>query len=103
MAWSTYLGEQGVQAVHFLLLLDIGVVLSDTLQGQLLHKIDLIWIVHVLLDEGVHSAWKSGRVQEDLSVLWQIRDDRVEHVLEVLRQELVGLVHDKHAALVHDG
>ena len=88
--------------MNFLLLLDVRVILGDTLQGQLLHKIDLIRIVHVLLDEGIHSAWEGSGVQEDLSVLWQVGDDRVEHVLEVLRQELVGLVHDKHAALVHD-
>lgn len=99
----TNLGEQSVQAVHFLLLLDVGVVLGYALEGELLHQVDLVRVVHVLLDELVDSAWKGSRIQEDLSVLWQEADDVVEHVLEVLGQELVGLVHDEHAALVHDG
>lgn len=100
---STNLGEQRVQAVDLLLLLDVGVVLGDALEGELLHQIDLVWVVHVLLDELVNSAWKGSRVQEDLSVLWQEADDVVEHVLKVLGQELVGLVHHEHTALVHDG
>ena len=98
-----YLREESVQAVDLLLLLDIRIVLSDTLKSELLHQIDLIRVVHVLLDKLVDSAWESSRVEKDLSVGREIRDDRVEHVLEVLGEELVGLVHDEHGARVHDG
>ena len=98
-----YFGEQRVQAVNFLLLLNIGIVLGDTLERELLHQIDLVRVVHVSLDELIHCARKGGRVQQDLSVVGQVANDRVEHVLEVLRQQLVRLVHHQHAALVHDG
>lgn len=97
------LREESVQAVDLLLLLDIRIVLSDTLKSELLHQIDLIRVVHVLLDELVDGARESSRVEKDLSVGREIGDDRVEHVLEVLGEELVGLVHDEHGARVHDG
>jgi len=88
--------------VDLLLLLDVGVVLSNTLEGQLLHKVNLVGIVHVLFDESVDGAGEGSRVEQNLSVRRQVGDDRVEHILEVLRQEFVGLVHDEHAALVHN-
>ena len=54
-------------------------------------------------DKLVDRARKRGRVQENLSVGRQEANDGVEHVLKVLRQQLVRLVHDQHATLVHDG
>ena len=101
--FKSHLGEESVQAVDFLLLLHVGVVLGDTLERELLHQVDLVRVVHVLLDELVDGARKGGRVEQDLTVGRQEADHVVEHVLEVLREELVGLVHHEHAALVHDG
>lgn len=66
------LREESVQTVDLLLLLDIRIVLSDTLKSELLHQIDLIRVVHVLLDKLVDSAWESSRVEKDLSVGWEI-------------------------------
>lgn len=43
-----YPGEQRVQTVDFLPLGDVGVVLGDALQGQLLHQVDLIGLLKVL-------------------------------------------------------
>lgn len=99
----TNLWEKSIQAVDLLFLLHVGIVLCDTLQGQLLHQINLIRIVHMPLDELIDRARKRGRVQKDLTIRWQIRDDIVEHVLEVLRQQLVRLVHNEHRTVVHDG
>lgn len=89
--------------MDLLLLLDIGIVLGDTLESELLHQIDLVRIVHVSLDKLVNSTRKRGRVEENLTIGRQVGDDRVEHVLEVLGEELVSLVHDEHRARVHDG
>lgn len=44
----SYPGEQSVEAVDFLPLCDVGVVLSNALQGQLLHQVDLLGFLKVL-------------------------------------------------------
>jgi len=43
-----YPGEQRVEAVDFLPLRDVGVVLSDALQSQLLHQVDLVGLLEML-------------------------------------------------------
>lgn len=45
---TLYPGEQRVEAVHFLPLGDVGVVLSNALQCQLLHQVYLIGFLKVL-------------------------------------------------------
>lgn len=39
---TAYPGKQRVEAVHFLTLSYIGIVLGNSLQGQLLHQINLV-------------------------------------------------------------
>ena len=51
------LGEEGIQAVNFLFFSNKGIVLGHTLQGQLLHKVDLTGRFHMLL----HEYLKIGR------------------------------------------
>jgi hypothetical protein len=55
------LGEQRVQTVDLLFLLEISVVLSHTFQGQLIHQIDELWVWHVFLLEGFDALRVSGR------------------------------------------
>lgn len=57
-----YLGEEGVEAVDLLPLLDEGVVLRDTAQGQLLHQVDLVRVVDeaVLTRQKTQSHMKRG-------------------------------------------
>jgi len=45
--------------------------LCDTLQGQLLHQIDNIWLAQKLVSEVLHCHWECCRVQQDLLVLRQ--------------------------------
>jgi hypothetical protein len=45
--------------------------LCDTLQGQLLHQIDNIWLAQKLVSEMLHCHWERCRVQQDLLVLRQ--------------------------------
>lgn len=55
-----YPGEQRVEAVDFLPLRDIGVVLSDALQSQLLHQVDLVGLLEMLgLQRGGGGGHKS--------------------------------------------
>lgn len=37
------LGEEGVQTMHFLLFLHVGIILCDTLECKLVHQVDFIW------------------------------------------------------------
>eukprot|EP00355_Strombidium_rassoulzadegani_P006892 CAMPEP_0168617940 /NCGR_PEP_ID=MMETSP0449_2-20121227/5807_1 /TAXON_ID=1082188 /ORGANISM="Strombidium rassoulzadegani, Strain ras09" /LENGTH=101 /DNA_ID=CAMNT_0008658783 /DNA_START=344 /DNA_END=649 /DNA_ORIENTATION=- len=45
--------EQGIQAVQLLLLLQVGVVLRHSLEGQLVHQVDQFGVGHVVLEEAL--------------------------------------------------
>lgn len=60
--------KEGVQAVYLLLLLNEGIILRDTSEGQLIHEIDFIRIVHVLVREGFDGDGKSRTEEHDLAV-----------------------------------
>lgn len=86
------LGKQGVKAVHLLPLLDERVVLCDTLQGELLHQVDLVWLAQMLFHEVLHAQWECRREQQNLALFWQFHYDMIQHALEVLRQQFVRFV-----------
>ena len=44
--------------------------------------------------ERFNGEWEGCGVEEDLALVGQMGDDAVEHSLEVLRQQLVGLQHN---------
>lgn len=48
MELVSYPGEQCVEAVDFLPLSDVGIELSNALQSQLLHQVDLVGFLKVL-------------------------------------------------------
>lgn len=58
----SYPGEQRVEAVDFLPLRDVGVVLSNALQSQLLHQVYLIGFLKVLGLQQGHVENKQIRV-----------------------------------------
>ena len=97
------LGEEGVEAVDLLPLLDKGVVLGDALQGQLVHQVDLVGLLEVLPHEALDGEGEGGAVEEDLAALGQEADHLVQHSLEVLAQQLVSLVQHQHSAVAHIG
>lgn len=44
-------GEEGIQAMDLLLLLDEGIILCDTAESELVHEVDFVGIVHVFILE----------------------------------------------------
>jgi len=92
------LGEQCVEAVDLLLLLDKGVVLSDTPQSELIHQVDLIWVGHVLIREMLYRNRESCREEHDLTVLGVKLEQLLDDGCKLNGEELVGLVHDEHGA-----
>jgi hypothetical protein len=97
------LAEQSVQAVNLLLLVNKSVELSNAQQSQLLHQIDLVWITHMLGHETSDSAWKSSRVEHDLTLRRQMGNQTIQHRHEVLGQQLVGFIQNEHVAVLHLG
>lgn len=114
MTKLAHLGEQRVETVHFLSLFDIGVVLGDTFQGELIHEVDVEGLDHVSILPvslaGRGPTWSTHRKvlddvreccreEHDLSLLrtegQQLFNDRS----ELLTQQLVRLVHDEHFTL----
>lgn len=88
-------GEEGVQAVDLLLLFNKGVVLGDTAEGELVHEVDLVGVVHVLVLEVLDNDGESGREEHDLAVSGVKGDELIDGRGELGRQELVSLVHDE--------
>ena len=97
------LGEKGVQAVDFLLLLDESIVLGDTTQRELVHEVDLIRIAHVLVREVFHREGESCREEHDLSVSGVEFEELFDDRCEFNGQKLVSFIHDEHGALAEVG
>lgn len=116
-----YPGEECVEAVHLLPLGNVGVVLRDALQRQLLHQINLVGLFQILrLEEGkhihhragcrhthtrlvspvrpaliyhefLHTSGEGGGVEQNLSVLVQEADDVLDEHHKVLGEQLISL------------
>lgn len=123
---AAYPGEERVEAVDLLPLGDVGVVLSDALQREFLHQVDLVGFLQVLglqhkgraqpltstfwlqplprllrlaHHELLHTDGEGGRVEQDLPVLGQEADDVLDEHHKVLRQKLICLRRNKPEAL----
>ena len=92
------LGEEGVEAVDLLLLLDVGVVLSNTTEGELVHQVDLIRADHVLIREVLDREGEGGGEEHHLAVLGVEPQELLDDGREFDRQKLVSFVHDEHGA-----
>ena len=75
-------GEESVQAVNLLALLNEGIVLSDTAEGEFVHEVDFEGCVHVLIGESLDGDRESCTEQHDLAILGveleELFDDRCE-------------------------
>jgi len=54
------LTEKSIEAMDFMLLVDIAVVLGDTFEGELVHDIDGFAALEVFLDEAFDLHWISS-------------------------------------------
>lgn len=86
-----YLGEQGVEAVHFLPFLDEGIELSDTLQRQVIHEIDFVGIGDEAIFERLHRDREGRREQADLTVRGAVIYESFQERLEVGGEKFVRL------------
>mmetsp|Transcript_1791 Transcript_1791/g.4137 ORF Transcript_1791/g.4137 Transcript_1791/m.4137 type:complete len:435 (-) Transcript_1791:147-1451(-) len=89
--------------MQLLLLLHKGVVLGHSLQGQLVHLVDHVGPLEPLLLKGLDGDGKGGGEKHDLALLGAHVDQLLDHGLELLRQELVGLVQHNHLAVLQLG
>lgn len=85
--------------MHLLLLLDEGVVLGDTAQGELVHQVDLERRVHVLVREVLDRDGEGGGEEHKLAVSRVASEDLLDRLHELDREQLIGFVHNKHGAL----
>mmetsp|Transcript_7587 Transcript_7587/g.12771 ORF Transcript_7587/g.12771 Transcript_7587/m.12771 type:complete len:359 (+) Transcript_7587:1202-2278(+) len=95
--------KQCVEAVHLLSLLDKGIELRDSSQGELVHQVDNVCIGQEFLFETFHSYRECGRKQQNLTGRKGLGNKGLENRLEFGTQQLVGLVHDEHVALAEVG
>mmetsp|Transcript_15527 Transcript_15527/g.48823 ORF Transcript_15527/g.48823 Transcript_15527/m.48823 type:complete len:367 (-) Transcript_15527:133-1233(-) len=93
------LGEEGVKAVHLLLLLDECIELRDTLERELVHEVDDIGLLQELVLEILDRHRECGGVAEDLPGRGQEVEELLDERLELGREELVRLVHDSDVTL----
>ena len=74
-----------MQAVKFQLLLEVGVVLCDTEESELLHQVLQNGVFEVLVLEGFDGQGESRGEEHDLTLQRQEGDDVLQNRLEVLR------------------
>ena len=89
--------EKRGEAVQLLLLLQVSVVLSQTLQSQLIGGLDVLGLGDVLLLERLDLLGVGCREKRDLG-LWHNVDNRLNNFAEVLRKELVDFIKDEKLA-----
>lgn len=87
--------EERVEAMDLLSLLHVGVILGDALEGELVHEVDLVRVAHVLLEELLHRLGERRGIEHNLTLGRQFADDVVDNLLEIGRQQLVGLIDDE--------
>lgn len=93
-ATIAYLREEGVEAVNLLPFLHKGIVLSDTLECELVHQVDDVGLPQELVFERLHSHRKSGGVQQNLPLLWHVSNELLAEGLEFWGQQFVCLQDD---------
>ncbi len=92
------LGEEGVQAVDFLLLFDEGVVLGDSAESEFVHEIDLVGISHMLIFELFDNHWEGCAEQHDLSIFGVEVEELLDDDSKFWREELICFIHDEDGA-----
>ena len=97
------LGEERVETVHLLLLLDEGIVLRDAAQGELVHEVDLVRADHVLVAEILDREGEGGGEEHDLAVLGVKLEQLFNDWRKLNGKQLVRFVHDEHGALAQVG
>lgn len=87
------LGEERVEAVQLLALVDKGVVLGYALERERVHEVDDVGVGRqVFVLEALDGVRKGGREEHDLALRRQPRNDVVQQPLHVHAQQLVGLL-----------
>eukprot|EP00160_Parvularia_atlantis_P017201 Unigene5819_Nuclearia_a/m.17776 Unigene5819_Nuclearia_a/g.17776 ORF Unigene5819_Nuclearia_a/g.17776 Unigene5819_Nuclearia_a/m.17776 type:complete len:300 (-) Unigene5819_Nuclearia_a:422-1321(-) len=97
------LGEERVEALHLLALVDKGVKLGDAAQRELVHQVDAVRLLEPAVRERLDRLGEGRRVEQDLPVGGRHAQERLDVVLELGRQQLVRLVHHHDLAVVELG
>lgn len=83
------------------LLFDGNVILTDTLEGEVLTLDEnLLWISHEMLGESKDVVWHGSREECNLHVTWQVLEHILDLLLESSGEHLIGLVHDEESEVV---
>ena len=54
--------------MEFFLLLEVGIVLGNTLQGELIHEVDILRVRHIIFLEAFDGHWISCGEKLNLSI-----------------------------------
>mmetsp|Transcript_28839 Transcript_28839/g.72338 ORF Transcript_28839/g.72338 Transcript_28839/m.72338 type:complete len:287 (+) Transcript_28839:1765-2625(+) len=78
-------------------------MLGNTLQGELVHEVDDIRLLQEFVLEVLHSHREGSRVQQNLALWVEEGDELLDDGLELGREQLISLIHDKHVCVVQLG
>lgn len=85
--------------MHFASFFHVRIVLRDTLEGQLIHQIDLVGVAQEFVLEGFDNDGEGSRKEQNLAFLRQEADQFFNHRLEFGGEQLVRLIHDHHTTV----
>lgn len=95
--------KESIEAMHLLSLFDVGIKLSDTPKGELVHEVDAVRARYKFLAETLDSNREGGAKEADLVFGVAKSNDLLENRLKLRREQLVCLVHDDCSALAEIG
>jgi hypothetical protein len=81
--------------MNFLSLLNVSVILCNSLESELIHEIDLVRTTEVFISEVFNCDWECGGVHHDLTLFGQDVANFFNDGLEVHGQQLICLIENK--------
>lgn len=97
------LWEQCVEAMEFFLLLEVGIVLGNTLQGEFIHEINILRVRNILFLEVFDCYWISCGEKWYLSIWWHEIKNFGYNDFKVIWEQLVDFIKNQHITLIEFG
>ena len=89
--------------MEFFFLFEVGIVLGDTLQGQLIHQVNILRVRHVIFLETFDGYWISCGEERYLTIYRHEIKNFGYDDFEVIGEQLVDLIKHQHFTLIEFG
>lgn len=97
------LREKSVQTMYLFFFFQVCIKLSNSFQGELIHKVNEFRVRNVLLLESLNCHWVGSRKERDLLIFRHYIDNFGNNHFEVIWEQFVHLIKNQHFAIFELG